>query len=1289
MASPEAICAAAGCKPETCSEAAAQAPSSVQSESKVEVLLLLGENMADRHDERLRKHLARLTRSGTLEEFQDLAGRPEAVGPDAQKTRSILTKLRDGSPLSTEERFHTEAIIVPDQRPVVDFFEGNFDDFTHPLWMDLNADAARAGICRAAASIGRIELPGNPQYPYGGTGFVVGDNLLMTNRHVAELFASGLGLRGLAFRPGNRAGIDFIQEKNRADTDFLEVDRVEMIHPHWDMALLRVRGLTKPVLKLSPRDPSSHLGRRIVVIGYPGFDPRNPADVQNKVFRNLYYVKRLQPGLIREHVSTDSFYHEVIALSHDSSTLGGNSGSALIDVETFEVLALHFKGVYLDANFAVPVGELARDARVVNAGVRFDGPASTGPNTWDGAWVGNESGPPSGNGRSDGVIVGGGAREGDTLRIPFEVTIRLGQGGASVQSSAASANEAMVEPYHEKSYANRKGYDPEFLETTVPLPKPLNAGALVRVADGGHELRYHHFSVAMHAKRRIALFTASNVDASPARKRPGNRLPEDYSRKSLAKLADNDREKWFSDPRIPADCQLPDRFFTKDRQAFDKGHLVRRDDVAWGDTYREQQFANGDTYHVTNCSPQVSVFNQSAQGVDNWGDLENLVLKQAKTERLCVFAGPVLDEHDRVFYGEDDEGPIEVQIPSRYWKLIVAKSDADLQAFAFVLEQDLSSVDFEFVVPKVWRQYMISVEELQSLAQVRFAREIRDGDQANNEEGVKLGLRKSSGSESTQPSPAGVATTEETQALVEAWQSEQENSNTGGARFVLNFQSRPDIDRLAVALGAALHLEFSLNPLFDPDPDLDGFLQLVLPRVVSTERSDLFEMARHLQRVTGAATVDPDLGTGYYAPEPSTKGGGPESADSAAWCWSDVQPKNPDWAVMKTGVREAWEKSLREGRVAKGRGIRVFQPDTGVVPTHGELPPHCAENAGAGNLLEDGELPIDPMKHGSNPGHGTGTGSVVASPEGGRMTGVAPEATLLPVRCVESVAVFNQSRVAKAIDHARRNRAHVITMSLGGVFSAALHAAVRKAVDENIIVIAAAGNCVLEVVWPARYKEVIAVGGINEAMKPWRGSSRGSAVDISGPAEMVQRADARVSGDPDHVSLGQGTSFATAHLAGTAALWLAHHGRDELIAKLPKGVRLQYLFMALIRSSATVPAEDFDPEKYGAGITNAVGLLEASVESVLSVESVFAPETTDIKRQVADLVASSLGKGGLEAAAPAIADLQNAAELACIAFDRLQAGASRRAAAEALPPRAASAQLRKVLGPSIGAVIGP
>ena len=334
-----------------------------------------------------------------------------------------------------------------------------------------------------------------------------------------------------------------------------------------------------------------------------------------------------------------------------------------------------------------------------------------------------------------------------TWTFPIEITVRVGGGAAAADAAATAVAavevEKMVEPFHDDDYSTRKGYDPDFIGLPVPLPTVTDPSVLARTDDGEHVIPYHHFSLVMHKKRRLALFTASNVDASARRKKP--EAGKQYGRKALGGMGDHDMEMWFVDPRIPETQQLPDRFFTKDKGAFDKGHLVRREDVAWGDSYQELRFANGDTFHTTNCSPQVAGFNRPGS-VDNWGDLEKVVYAQADTERLCLFAGPILDGKDRTFIGVDDEGKVSVMIPSRFWKLIVARKGGKLQSFAFVLEQDLADVPLEFVVDASWRQHMISISDLeQALGPVHFPDSVRDADQSGTDAGEAV--RESAGIE--------------------------------------------------------------------------------------------------------------------------------------------------------------------------------------------------------------------------------------------------------------------------------------------------------------------------------------------------------------------------------------------------------------------------------------------------------------------------------------------------------------------------------------------------------------
>ncbi|WP_298326997.1 DNA/RNA non-specific endonuclease [Asticcacaulis sp.] len=1274
--------------------------------------------MSSRPEDRenlLASFLRRMAPFGGIDEIISAhEGMNEGVGH--RFGQSALENITLGRKLSPEEHFALEAIIIPEMRPSVLITDGTYH-IHHKLWTHLNAPAVKAMLSNAIQSVGRIELPDHPSLPYGGTGFVVGPSLLMTNRHVAEIFTRGIGIKGLTIVSGQTAGVDFLAENGNPNRRYLQVRRVVMIHPYWDMALLEVeipQG-SLPHLTMSLLSEEECVGREVAVVGYPAFDSRNPADVQSRVFDGIYDVKRLMPGVVSGKESIVSYGNRVGALGHDSSTLGGASGSALIDVQTGLVLGLHFAGIYMISNYAVPACQLGRDGRVVDAGVTFQARTERRTVPWEDAWrradpetvgqslrgvPGGENGPP--DARAATKLTGGEV----TLRIPLDVTIRLGQSitaqfqvTLSGDTPPGATVERMIEPFRERTYDNRRGYDPNFLGIAVEMPRPADSSLAAPTLSGKTVLPYHNFSIVMHADRRLAMITAANVDASATLKRPEPLPASAYNRDGLTGLGPGDQEKWFPDPRLDARYQLSDRFFNKDRQAFDKGHLVRREDVAWGSTYAALQAANGDTYHITNCSPQVAGFNRFAltPDDDNWGDLENLILSQARSQRLAVFAGPVLDAADRIFIGVDDVGPIQIGIPSRYWKVVAAVDAGRLKSFGFILEQDLGNVAFEFVAPPHWARRMIPIAEIERQAGIVFPDNLRAADQASRVSGRTVRRRTgitlaTTAPPHTQPIEGRTETDSPVGDLLNSWRREQRaQAGTPGVRFTLEYTCPVDDAAVAEAISERLGLRVELGPLFAADPALDGFRLLRIPSVGRPDRADLFDLARLIQPVAEAESVEPDLGSDFFQSDvPPPNLGSPESADWAFWCWApeEDKPDDPHWALSLTKVKDAWAASEAAGRQAKGRGIMVFQPDTGVDPTHPELPRDLHTRPGAANFVEPGQPPIDPMNGSGNSGHGTGTGSVVASPLTGRVSGVAPEATLVPIRCIESVAVFDQSRVAQAIDHARRHGGHVITMSLGGVFSSALRAAVKEAIDANIIVMAAAGNCVGQVVWPARYDEVIAVAGINSRFRPWQGSCRGPAVDISGPAEFVLRAKAGVPGDPAAVEGGQGTSFAVAHLAGLAALWLAHHGREELIGKLPAGLRLQHVFQALIRSTAHVP-EGFDLQNFGAGIVDAAALLAADPLSVLGQETVFAPAVSNSSRQVADLLAEVLGQTGLESVGPMLGDPLSAMELAAIAFYKVKVGKTPRAAVEALPPPAMSAGLRAALGSRAKVFLAP
>jgi endonuclease G len=437
-------------------------------------------------------------------------------------------------------------------------------------------------------------------------------------------------------------------------------------------------------------------------------------------------------------------------------------------------MGLHFGGLYHQQNFSVPSSELARDSRVIDAGVKFAGEPTGGNHEWADWWTRadatEEPAAPGALTSQNTTRVQQSSREKDVattsiggdgsvhIEVPLRITISLGQPGAAAtivktvaESVAGDFTEALREPIRDTDYSSRSGYHPDFLNApgqdpslspvSVPMPAAADASVLAKTGNGETILNYQNFSIAMHAQRRLALFTASNVTEEQNLRRPDPN--EDYTRRGLSGLGPNDQERWYTDPRLEDRFQIPDVFFTKDRKAFDKGHIVRRDDVAWGATYENLRRANGDSYHVTNCSPQVSDFNQSAKGEDNWGDLENHVLSEAANERLCVFAGPVLDPGDEVFVGKGDGGTtLRAKIPSRFWKVIVSRVDDGIAAYGFVLEQDLSEVEFrEFTVPPEFLPTMRPIAEIESLGGIKFDASIQGADQFDTVRGEEVSMR--------------------------------------------------------------------------------------------------------------------------------------------------------------------------------------------------------------------------------------------------------------------------------------------------------------------------------------------------------------------------------------------------------------------------------------------------------------------------------------------------------------------------------------------------------------------
>nr|WP_276601102.1 MULTISPECIES: S8 family serine peptidase [unclassified Nannocystis] len=306
--------------------------------------------------------------------------------------------------------------------------------------------------------------------------------------------------------------------------------------------------------------------------------------------------------------------------------------------------------------------------------------------------------------------------------------------------------------------------------------------------------------------------------------------------------------------------------------------------------------------------------------------------------------------------------------------------------------------------------------------------------------------------------------------------------------------------------------------------------------------------------------------------------------------------------------------------------------------------------------MEPGSPPIDPLHPFGQPGHGTSTSSLMVGREHAphRVVGLAPAVEVVPIRVTDSVVILTwHARLARAIDHAVLRGCHIISLSLGGLPGARLRRAIERAHARGVIVVAAAGNFVQFVVWPAAYPEALAIAATGPEGQAWSGSSKGASVALSAPGHRVVVADWQ-DGDPV-TGPSSGTSYATALVASAAALWLALHGPAALRERYP-GAALPRAFRRVLTGMAR-PAVDpgpFPVAWFGAGLLDCAALLQAPLpvgeEAIFLGSPSASPESMLVDAALPLAYAREVRSEPLEAAAPA--------ELARSVEQRVRAGVS-------------------------------
>ena len=403
------------------------------------------------------------------------------------------------------------------------------------------------------------------------------------------------------------------------------------------------------------------------------------------------------------------------------------------------------------------------------------------------------------------------------------------------------------------------------------------------------------------------------------------------------------------------------------------------------------------------------------------------------------------------------------------------------------------------------------------------------------------------------------------------------------------------------ALGVPLRIEHAFKgvrlraPKLAPKMLEERFAVVTLPifwryfrRSACKPVGDLFDVAYAMQKACGKGVkVTPCL---------SLENGGLQIGNLfPERCRQPAETEMPDranWHLFNIRAIDGASALLTPAGV-DGTGVVVGHLDTGWTahpelnfPVSGAAPPPSPNyppgfeantlDPGSSSARETLGGPTIPLSF-PNRFHGTRTASLIISGRDTAVSGVAPGATIFPVRCAPDVVILSpfldDEQIAAAILTAVAAGSQVISMSLGGTPSLALHFALRLAVASNVIVVAAAGNYSPQVVFPAAFPECIAVGGSTADDCHWVYSSRNqlglTPINIAAPAEFVRNAT--WSGARPVNATASGTSFATAQVAGAAAMWLQANGRAALITALGGRAPLQALFMAHLAATARVP----------------------------------------------------------------------------------------------------------------------
>lgn len=208
-------------------------------------------------------------------------------------------------------------------------------------------------------------------------------------------------------------------------------------------------------------------------------------------------------------------------------------------------------------------------------------------------------------------------------------------------------------------------YNPNFIDQ-FPVQLPLlSAENMLHAFDNGNPTHHSRYSFIFNEHRKLSLVTAHNIDGDTI-------IPEGIIKR---------KNGFRFDPDVSRQVQLDNDQGYKNND-WDRGHLVRRRSMHWGNDIAEAEMADRETFYWTNIAPQHHRLHDTA-----WGSIEDWMLAYAdqSNQKVNVFTGPVFTGNDPEILNDPEEQPF--QLPAGFWKIFALQVGENLTASGFLVWQ--------------------------------------------------------------------------------------------------------------------------------------------------------------------------------------------------------------------------------------------------------------------------------------------------------------------------------------------------------------------------------------------------------------------------------------------------------------------------------------------------------------------------------------------------------------------------------------------------------------------------